>query len=90
MSKYVQTENIKDYVNKQSRLSKKATLAAIDEMAVEDTKIHAKWDHVKGDVYGCTKCALVWFMSNGYTPEENEMFYCPKCGAIMDGKGDAQ
>lgn len=88
MSKVIREENIKEWVNNQSRLSKKATLAAIEEMAVEDDKPLAKWEHVKGNIYACTNCALVWFMSNEHTPEENEMFHCPKCGAAMSEEND--
>lgn len=38
------------------------------------------WD---GVYYECSECGLSWTLNDG-TPEENEMCYCPKCGARMD------
>ena len=56
----------------------------IDEVA---PVVHAHWIEVEdysGTVYPeCSHCGLVWWLEEG-TAEENEMYYCPKCGAIMD------
>jgi rubredoxin len=30
----------------------------------------------------CSKCDLTWILNEG-TPSQNEMRYCPKCGAYM-------
>ena len=35
----------------------------------------------------CSRCDLLWWLEEG-TAEENEMFYCPKCGAKMDEEVD--
>lgn len=49
--------------------------------------IHAHWKEFEdygGNVYPeCSRCGLVWWLEEG-TAEENEMYYCPKCGAKMD------
>ena len=47
---------------------------------------HAHWNEFS-DYTGtcnaeCTRCGLLWWIEEG-TAEENEMFYCPKCGAKM-------
>lgn len=51
--------------------------------------IHAHWNEFSdytGTFYAeCSRCGLLWWIEEG-TAEENEMFYCPKCGAKMDGK----
>ena len=38
--------------------------------------------------YQCSECGLEWILNDG-TPEENNMNYCPHCGA-MDGESDGQ
>lgn len=49
--------------------------------------IHAHWKEFEdygGNVYPeCSRCGLVWWLDEG-TAEDNEMYYCPKCGAKMD------
>ena len=35
-----------------------------------------------GDTYECSECGLIWWLDDG-TPQENEMYYCPKCGSRM-------
>ena len=38
-----------------------------------------------GNSYRCTSCGEIWTLNDG-TPEENNMNYCPKCGANMRGE----
>lgn len=50
------------------------------------TERHGKWK-VSYDLAGlcyleCSECGLQWVVDDG--PEDNEMYYCPKCGAKMD------
>ena len=49
--------------------------------------VHAHWKEftdIGGVVYPeCSKCGLVWWLEDG-NAEDNEMYYCPKCGAKMD------
>ena len=40
-----------------------------------------------GEVYECDNCGVTWQFTDG-GPEENEAFYCPKCGFKME-KGEA-
>jgi len=51
--------------------------------------IHAHWNEFSdytGTFYAeCSRCGLVWWLEEG-TAEDNEMYYCPKCGAKMDEK----
>lgn len=53
-----------------------------------DPVVHAHWNEFSdytGTCYAeCSRCGLLWWIEEG-TAEENEMFYCPKCGAKMDG-----
>ena len=71
---------------------RRLTPIAIREVAVFDTDevvpvVHAHWIEVEdysGTVYPeCSHCGLVWWLEEG-TAEENEMYYCPNCGAKMD------
>lgn len=46
---------------------------------------HPHWRRVNngdGYVYECSECEVMWEFDGG-TPQENEMYYCPKCGARM-------
>lgn len=48
------------------------------------TKPHWKKIHNEyADSYECSECGVVWDLDDG-TPKDNEMYYCPKCGAKMD------
>lgn len=63
----------------------------IDYCLLDDLKpvTHAHWIETydwTGTYYvTCSnpKCGLAWWLDEG-TAEDNEMFHCPKCGAIMD------
>ena len=46
-----------------------------------------KWECVDDDanVYKCTACGEEWYLEAG-TPEENNMRFCPCCGAKMEGE----
>lgn len=66
-------------------------LNVIDDSPIEDVApvVHAQWNEFSdytGTCYAeCSHCGLLWWIEEG-TAKENEMFYCPKCGAKMDGK----
>lgn len=51
--------------------------------------MHGEWNEVEGydgDChYQCSLCGEEWTLNDG-TPVENNMNYCPRCGARMDGK----
>ena len=54
---------------------------------------HGEWivngDDVVGEYYTCSVCKCDWTTIDG-TPAENNMRYCPECGAKMDGKGEGE
>lgn len=49
---------------------------------------HGEWiehdDDWCGAYYTCSACGCDWTTIDG-TPQENNMKYCPECGAKMDG-----
>ena len=48
--------------------------------------VHARWiewDDGEGDTFECSACGEVWTLNAG-NPIENNMHYCPRCGARMD------
>ncbi len=48
--------------------------------------IAAWWLHHSGDdeAWECSNCRLLWKLDNDYTPKDNGMNYCPKCGAKIE------
>ena len=46
-----------------------------------------KWkmweDYYGSNVYKCSVCGVDWDIIDG-TPEDNDMNYCPNCGAKME------
>lgn len=42
-------------------------------------------DYFGSAIYKCTACGEEWILNCG-TPEENNMNFCPKCGADMRGE----
>lgn len=64
-----------------------------DDCALEDVMpmVHGHWIHQNGygdDLYyTCSACGCDWLCIEG-TPEENNMRYCPECGARMDGANE--
>lgn len=41
----------------------------------------------ESNTYGCTNCGEPWTLMEGY-PSENNMNFCPNCGARMKGADD--
>lgn len=93
MTRYVDVEKLTqrimgaDYIHTACEV-----LIEIDCMPKEDVApvIHGHWkefEDYSGAVYPeCSRCGLVWWLDEG-TAEDNEMYYCPKCGAKMDEGG---
>ena len=52
----------------------------------EPERKKGQWEDFDYDnSYLCTSCGEIWILNDG-TPEENNMNYCPNCGADMRGK----
>ena len=67
-----------------------AVVKMVDAQAAVDAEPvwHGEWKR-DGEVYDdatwiCSVCGHEWVLIDG-TPQENDMHYCPKCGAKMDG-----
>lgn len=51
----------------------------------EPERKKGRWEDFGDDnSYRCTACGEIWALNDG-TPEENNMNYCPNCGADMRG-----
>ncbi len=50
---------------------------------------HGHWETIEGwdgdEIYRCSKCGAEFVLIDG-TPEDNDYFYCPHCGADMRGE----
>lgn len=62
-------------------------------MAAADVQLvkHGYWEEVSdyggwGDThYRCSVCSEEWYLEDG-KPKDNNMNFCPRCGARMDGE----
>lgn len=67
--------------------------AGILRIPAEDVApvVHGRWIEKDDDwfatYYDCSVCGESWVPIDG-TPEENNVKYCPSCGAKMDGGGN--
>ena len=65
--------------------------AIIDNAPTVAERPQGEWKEVNGydgDVfYECNQCGEPWILNAG-TPEENNMNFCPNCGADMRGGAD--
>ena len=67
----------------------------IDTMPASDVQPvkHGYWEEVTdyggwGDThYRCSVCGEEWYLEDG-KPKDNNMNFCPRCGARMDGDKD--
>ena len=62
-----------------------ATACDVDEV------VHGKWLKTKyPEQYQCSECYYEWTVRGmcRETPRDNDAFYCPCCGAKMDGENN--
>lgn len=47
----------------------------------------AEWIRIEkpDEHFQCSECGMKWFLAQG-TPLDNEMYYCPRCGAKLSEK----
>lgn len=65
----------------------------IDEIPAADVVevVHGKWLKTKyPEQYQCSECYYEWTVRGmcRETPRDNDAFYCPCCGAQMDGENN--
>lgn len=69
----------------------KGYVQAIEDLAdIPAAKVspvcHGRWiEQYEEGLYSCSACGAEWVTIEG-TPEENDMDFCPHCGAKMDLK----
>ena len=75
-----------------SSVARNAMIGLVERAKTVDAESvrHGHWIKMDGydgdEYYDCSECGMSWFLEAG-TPEDNEMAYCPKCGAKLDGGG---
>ena len=71
----------------------KGYVQAIEDLAdIPAAKVspvrHGYWiEQCEESLYSCSACGAEWVTIEG-TPKENDMDFCPHCGAKMDGDGE--
>lgn len=57
---------------------------ALEEIIKEVTRDTCTYEQIEEDynVWNCSKCKCDWCLEEG-TPKDNNMNYCPECGAII-------
>ena len=63
-----------------------SAICVVTKALQEPERKKGQWEDFDYDnSYLCTSCGEIWILNDG-TPEENNMNYCPNCGADMRGK----
>ena len=65
-----------------------AALLAIMSISTADVSPvrHGRWEELDEEgCYSCSVCGNPWIIIDG-TPQDNEMYFCPHCGAKMGEK----
>ena len=95
MAEYIEREATIDRIEKLFGLQAATARVIIEAIPAADVAPvrHGRWneespDALDGDsVYVCSVCGETWTLIEG-TPLDNNMHYCPNCGAKMDGESD--
>ena len=98
MNEYIKKNVVVEEINRrveeyiaQGQNARAKTLASfgrfVREMTVADVseQKHGGWKRAFSEdknVYECSECGKTWLLNAG-TPFDNEMDFCPKCGAYM-------
>ena len=83
---YIEREKLNDMLEdfcvNESFYDALQTIPAADVSPVR----HGRWEELDEEgCYSCSVCGNPWIIIDG-TPQDNEMYFCPYCGAKMDGK----
>ena len=93
MSRLIDADALEQYLS-QCVFDEDTTFAswAIRHAPTVDAVKHGYWIPKSGydgdEYYDCSVCGESWVLNDG-TPQENNMNYCPRCGAKMDGDKNA-
>lgn len=83
---YMSKDDIAESVLKQAK--ERALRLAEEAPTIEAAPVvHGEWREVdfEASVWACSQCNEPYVLIYG-TPEENYYYFCPNCGAKMDGK----
>ena len=91
MSDFIRREDAKDAL--QEKVFHDLTdefygaMQVIDELPPADVApvVHGHWIPYRCDMYECSVCRRI---HTSFDSEECDAYYCPHCGAKMDGKGE--
>ncbi len=100
MAEYLERESILNairktsnlYVDQQGLYLSCELIAAMPATDAQPVK-HGYWEEVTdyggwGDThYRCSVCGEEWYLEDG-KPKDNNMNFCPQCGAKMDAEPD--
>lgn len=92
MAEYIEREATIDRLANLFQLQAATARAIIEALPAADVKPirHGWWNEESPDcfdgdsIYVCSVCGETWTLIEG-TPLDNNMHYCPNCGARMDG-----
>ena len=77
-----------DEYNESALFDVEAVKDLINDIPTVEDRPQGKWKTVEGydgdEYYECSNCGEPWVLTTG-TPEENNMNFCPNCGADMQG-----
>lgn len=80
-----------DYALLSNALYDKGFEAGYDAAKKDHKRPEGKWKTVEGydgdEYYECSNCGEPWFLESG-TPKDNNMNFCPNCGADMRKEGE--
>lgn len=87
MPEYIRKEQVIELLHYNTDEACSSIVADVEQLPAADVVlvVHARWEETDWETWRCTHCGIEWQFLDGMTPEENDAFYCPNCGARMDG-----